>query len=62
MEVDYPMPDEPEIWKQAEHPDTINKLLNMTGDVCMEVFPAGGKTLSQLNPETFLMPLEVSRI
>jgi hypothetical protein len=59
MEINYPMPDELEIWKQAEHPDSINKILNMTGDVCMEMFKGAAKMLSHANPETFDMPLEV---
>ena len=58
-DLDYPMPDEVEIWKQAEHPDSINKLLNITGDVCMETFRGAAKMLSHANPETFEMPLEV---
>jgi len=59
IEVDYPMPEEIEIWRQAEHPDSINKLLNVTGDTCMETFRGAAKMLSQVNPETFEMPLEV---
>lgn len=59
VELDYPMPDEPEIWKQAEHPDSINKFLNVTGDVCMETFRGAAKMLSHANPDTFDMPLEV---
>lgn len=62
VELDYPMPGKPEIWKQAEHPDSINKLLNMTGDVCLETFRGAAKMLSHANPDTFLMPLEVSSI
>jgi hypothetical protein len=59
MELNYPMPDEPEIWRQAEHPDSINKLLNFTGDVCQETFRGAAQMLSHANPETFEMPLEV---
>jgi hypothetical protein len=59
LEINYPMPDELEIWKQAEHPDSINKILNMTGDLCMEMFRGAAKMLSHANPETFDMPLEV---
>lgn len=59
LELNYPMPDEPEIWKQAEHPDSINKLLNTTGDICMEAFKGAAKMLSHANPDTFDMPLEV---
>lgn len=62
VELDYPMPEKPEIWQQAEHPDSINKLLNMTGDVCLETFRGAAKMLSHANPDTFLMPLEVSSI
>lgn len=61
METNYPMPDEPEIWKQAEHPDSINKLLNITGDVCHETFKGAAKMLSHANPDTFEMPLEVTQ-
>jgi hypothetical protein len=61
MALNYPMPDEPEIWKQAEHPDSINKLLNTTGDICQETFKGAAKMLSHANPDTFLMPLEVSK-
>jgi len=59
MQLNYPMPDEMEIWRQAEHPDSINKLLNITGDVCQETFRGAAKMLSHANPETFEMPLEV---
>jgi hypothetical protein len=61
MELNYPMPDEIEIWKQAEHPDSINKLLNITGDACQETFRGAAKMLSHANPETFEMPLEVTQ-
>jgi hypothetical protein len=60
MDLNYPMPDEIEIWRQAEHPDSINKLLNITGDVCQETFRGAAKMLSHANPETFEMPLEVT--
>jgi hypothetical protein len=59
MELNYPMPDEIEIWRQAEHPDSINKLLNVTGDMCQETFRGAAQVLSHANPETFEMPLEV---
>ncbi|GAB7327765.1 hypothetical protein MBLNU13_g11576t1 [Cladosporium sp. NU13] len=58
MELNYPMPDEMEIWRQAEHPDSINKLLNATGDMCQETFRGAAQILSHANPETFEMPLE----
>lgn len=60
--VAYPMPDNPEIWRQAEHPDSIDKLLNMTGDVCIELFPGAAKMLSHQNPDVYFVPLEVSKI
>jgi hypothetical protein len=60
MELNYPMPDEIEIWRQAEHPDSINKLLNITGDTCQETFRGAAQMLSHANPDTFEMPLEVS--
>lgn len=59
MELNYPMPEEIEIWRQAEHPDSINKLLNVTGDMCQETFRGAAQMLSHANPETFEMPLEV---
>jgi hypothetical protein len=59
MELNYPLPDEIEIWRQAEHPDSINKLLNITGDMCQETFRGAAQMLSHANPETFEMPLEV---
>ena len=62
MELNYPMPDEIEIWRQAEHPDSINKLLNITGDMCQETFRGAAQMLSHANPETFEMPLEVSSL
>lgn len=62
MELNYPMPDEMEIWRQAEHPDSINKLLNTTGDMCQETFRGAAQILSHANPETFEMPLEVRRL
>jgi len=62
MELNYPMPDEIEIWRQAEHPDSINKLLNASGDMCQEVFKGAAQMLSHANPETFEMPLEVKSL
>ena len=62
MELNYPMPDQMEIWRQAEHPDSINKLLNITGDMCQETFRGAAQMLSHANPETFEMPLEVRRL
>lgn len=62
MELNYPMPDDIEIWRQAEHPDSINKLLNITGDMCQETFRGAAQMLSHANPETFEMPLEVSSL
>lgn len=59
MELNYPMPDQMEIWRQAEHPDSINKLLNATGDMCQETFRGASQILSHANPDTFEMPLEV---
>jgi len=56
------MPDQIEIWKQTEHPDSINKLLNITGDMCQENFRGAAKMLSHANPETFEMPLKVRRV
>lgn len=62
MELNYPMPDQMEIWRQAEHPDSINKLLNITGDMCQETFRGAAQMLSHANPETFEMPLEVRHL
>jgi hypothetical protein len=60
MELHYPMPDQAEVWHQAEHPDTIPKVLNYEGDICMETFKGAAKILSHANPEQFLMPLKVN--
>lgn len=60
MELHYPMPDEAEVWHQAEHPDTIHKVLNYEADVSMETFKGAAKMFSHANPEQFLLPLEVT--
>ena len=61
MELHYPMPDKAEVWHQAEHPDTVHKVLNYEGDISMETFKGAAKIFSHANPEQFLLPLEVNR-
>jgi len=61
MELHYPMPEKAEVWHQAEHPDTIHKVLNYEGDISMETFRGAAKMFSHANPEQFLLPLEVTR-
>jgi hypothetical protein len=59
MELNYAMPDKAEVWHQAQHPDTISKVMNYEGDIAMETFPGAAKILSHTNPEQFLVPLKV---
>jgi hypothetical protein len=62
MELHYPMPDKAEVWHQAEHPDTITKVVNYEGDMKMETFKGAAQIFSHANPEQFLMPLKVNTI
>lgn len=62
MEINYPMPDKAEVWQQADHPDTIQKVLNYQGDIAMETFKGAAQMLSHANPSHFLMPLKVNTI
>lgn len=58
---DYPMPDQPEIWQQAVHPDSFQKFVNEVDDVILETFTGAAKVLSHVNPDYFMMPLKVRR-
>jgi hypothetical protein len=59
MEFNYEMPNKAVVWHQAEHPDTIAKVLNYENDIAMETFKGAGQVLSHANPPQFLMPLKV---
>lgn len=59
VDSDYPMPSEPVIWTQAVHPDSIQRLTSMESEANLETFTDAAKIYSHVNPETFLMPLEV---
>lgn len=58
-DVSYPMPSEPVIWTQAVHPDSIQRLMSMENEATLETFGEASKVYSHVNPENFMMPLDV---
>lgn len=60
MELHYPMPDREEVWRQAEHPESLTKIMYSEDSAAQEAFNGAAKIFSCANPDTFAMPLEVT--
>lgn len=62
MELHYPMPDAEELWRQADHPESLTKTMYSEDAAAQEAFGGAAKIFSCANPDTFVMPLEVGSI